>query len=382
MSSRIRTGLLRAAAVTFALFVAGASCRAPTETVPSGAVLWRLPGRGWAVTPAYDRTAVFFASFAHEVLAVDKASGRVRWRRATGMPGRYTAGRNILLAGGVVVVPDMDLHAFDRVDGTRRWTFAPANGDQTGHGVVATDGHLVFAATPEGRVYALDAAAGSQRWVTDLTGGRDMVSTFHPVVVDGVVFVGLKRFGPGATGALVALDAGTGVERWRHEFAPEIAGRFSGCFGGATAVGARILVTAEDGRVYALDRKSGAVAWIAPRVHDTTTTSGDLRAVAVAGSIAVVGSVTGIIVGLDVATGREVWRSSRDLPSAYAPIVTASGSAYVGHTSSLVVYDAATGRIRWMARPDGDRGGLWGPPAIDDDRIFASGLDGFYAVAR
>ncbi len=80
-----------------------------------------------------------------------------------------------------------------------------------------------------------------------------------PLVVDGVMFVTLPW------SLVVALDAATGRELWRHD--PEVPrgwGRFACCDvvnRGAAAYQGKIYVGTLDGRLVALDAKTGARVW-------------------------------------------------------------------------------------------------------------------------
>ncbi|HKG94876.1 MAG TPA: PQQ-binding-like beta-propeller repeat protein [Gemmatimonadaceae bacterium] len=286
MPPAARFRLLTRAAL-LALPLSLATCRDSAGPGRLGQVVWRVPGHGWAVVPSVDATTAYYGGFEHQIVAIEKATGRVRWTRSTGLPGLYTNGHNTVLAASVVAVGDVDVYAFDRATGERRWVFRPANDDQPGYGWLASDGATIYADSPEGRVYAIDAATGAQRWATDLSGGRAETGTLHPTLKDGVVYVGVYRNGFDATGALVALDAATGAVRWTHEFTPELPRQYSRCWGGAAFHGDKVIVASEDGRVFALRAATGEVAWVAPRVHEVPGPSLiDARPLAVGGDTA------------------------------------------------------------------------------------------------
>jgi hypothetical protein len=50
---------------------------------PAERVLWKAPGHPFLVAPSYDATSVFFGSRDHQVVAVDRRTGTVRWRSST-----------------------------------------------------------------------------------------------------------------------------------------------------------------------------------------------------------------------------------------------------------------------------------------------------------
>ncbi|WP_211265558.1 outer membrane protein assembly factor BamB family protein [Actinacidiphila oryziradicis] len=102
-------------------------------------------------------------------------------------------------------------------------------------------GGTVYVGSGDGKVYALDAVTGTERW-THTTG--DAVDS-SPAVVGGTVYVGSNDH------MLYALDAVTGTERWTY------------ATGGAVrsspaVVGGTVYVGSNDSTVFALDAASGA----------------------------------------------------------------------------------------------------------------------------
>jgi outer membrane protein assembly factor BamB len=347
--------------------------------------LWRVPGRGFNVAPAADSATVYFGGLAHDVIAVDKTSGRVRWRANTGVTSLYTEGSNVVLAVNVVAIGDVDVHAFDRATGERRWTFQTEDLDVMGHGLLAVAGDVIFASSFKNRVYAIDAHTGAQRWMTQLP-GESAGAAFDPTVHDSTLFVGIKRIGIPTTGGLAALDTGTGAIRWVREFAPSYPGALYGCLGGAVFHGEHVIVGAEDGRIYAFDRRTGDTAWIAPRVHTLPPASGgtygDTRPLLVAGDMVIAGSTQGTLVGLDAATGAERWRGPQDL--FYIGVNYASDGDTVFVTADGVEgIDPKTGSVVWRRGAGALTETVFISPALPEPgRLFVSGGRGFYALRR
>jgi eukaryotic-like serine/threonine-protein kinase len=318
---------------------------------------------------------------------VEKINGQLRWRAGTGVTGGifpFTLGFNVILARGLAVIGDQDVFAFDAATGAHRWTFRPADAAQPGMGRLSTDGATIFAGSPEGEVFAIDAQTGTQRWSARVPG--DSASAFDPLLGRGVIYVQVKRFTNPATGALVAYDAATGATRWVHEFLPDTVGQYAGCVGDAALYHGTVITSIEDGRVFALDTATGATVWVAPRIHQLPPAGGwnDLRRVAVAGDVVVVGSSTGTVVGYDAATGAERWRASPVSEiSVSSPPATDDSSAYVNFAADLVALDARSGAVRWeTGLVPGIGGEYWPTPAIDGDRLYVGGVHGFYALRR
>ena len=371
---------------TVGLLLVLAHCPDEPKAAEDVGAIWLVHGRGWNVAPAADSTTVYFGGIAHDVVAISKAGGQVRWRASTGVAGPYTEGSNVVVAANVVAVGDVDIYAFDRATGAPRWTFRPVDLDETGRGLLVVAGDAIFAASLHNRVYALDARTGEQRWMTPLPGDSTSAA-FDPAVHDSTVFVGVKRFGIPTTGAIAALDTGTGTIRWVREFAPSYPGALYGCLGGAVFYDELVIVAAEDGRIYAFDRRSGDTVWIAPRVHAIPPATGgsyaDTRPLEIVGDIVVAGSTQGILVGLDAATGVERWRR-RDVTLSYFGVRYASdGDTLFVTADGVQGIDPATGAARWRRGAGAINRSVFISPGLPEPgRLFISGDAGFYALRR
>ncbi len=105
-----------------------------------------------------------------------------------------------------------------------RWKFRPDNSqaakaeaccDVVNRGAAYADGALYYNLL-DGHTVAVDAATGVERWrthVADVNRGETM--TMAPLVVHGNVIVGPSGGEMGVRGWIAALDARTGRERWR-----------------------------------------------------------------------------------------------------------------------------------------------------------------------
>lgn len=145
-------------------------------------------------------------------------------------------------------------------------------------------------------------------WVynTDTTRGLEA----SPIVVDGVMYVTLNW------GVTVALDAKTGAEIWR--FDPEVPGEWGryGCCDvvnrGAAVYKGKVYVASFDGRLFALDAKTGNVIWKVDTVPGAPYTS--TGAPRVMKDKVIIGNgggeygVRGYITAYDTETGKQVWR--------------------------------------------------------------------------
>jgi len=371
-----RAGIARPSFVfaSSVVLLAAGSCESATGP-SSGRVIWRADGEGWG-NATFDNTTAYFVALDHELVAVDKASGQVRWRGHETDPGPTTNGRSVVVANDIVAIGDADIHGFDRATGTHRWVFHPAQGFDPGLYYLETDGATIFAGSPSGHVYAVDGSTGAQRWVTAVAADGNS-STFNPVLDQGMLFVCLKHFtSPATTGGVVALDAQTGTVRWTRDLPPNPP------FGGAAcdlkvAVSGALVVAASD-----------EIRWTAPQLSGLPPGTGgspdaDVRPLVASQGLVVAGSTTGYLVAYDAATGTERWRATAHRGSATYPLSADANAVYATHSGlQLAAFDITTGALKWLAGDNPGGGEFYPSPSPDGDRLYVSGLKGFYALRK
>lgn len=136
-----------------------------------------------------------------------------------------------------------------------------------------------------------------------------------PIVVDGVMYTS------GNKGVVYALDARTGTLLWK--FDPDSDGqasRFACCDTanrGVAVRDGRVYVAALDGRLFALDARTGGRVWTADTIVDHTLPYTVTGAPQIAGKMVVIGNggadmglggVRGYVSAYDLETGRLAWR--------------------------------------------------------------------------
>jgi alcohol dehydrogenase (cytochrome c) len=111
--------------------------------------------------------------------------------------------------------------ALDAATGAKKWEFTPTLGRfyfccaKANRGVAVADG-LVFLATLDGRLIALDQRSGSKRWETPVGDPLDGFSeTMAPLVWSGMVFIGSSGGDFGIRGSFSAYRASNGKLLWR-----------------------------------------------------------------------------------------------------------------------------------------------------------------------
>jgi outer membrane protein assembly factor BamB len=193
---------------------------------------------------------------------------------------------------------------------------------------------------------------------------------FPPVVASDRLFVATFD------GRLYALDTRTGRARWRFDSgrcgwsSPTIAGRLVI----ATFIGRSCGrdVPGSDGEVIAFSRLSGAIRW--RRTIGPTESSP-----VVAGGLLYLGDWSGRIYALFPSTGRTRWIFRAGGAVKGSPAV-AAGRLYVGaYDGHIYALDAQTGRLAWRAAGQprlGSRGTFYSTPAVAYDRVYIGSTDG------
>ncbi|MDI2129036.1 PQQ-binding-like beta-propeller repeat protein [Yinghuangia seranimata] len=226
-----------------------------------------------------------------------------------------------------------------------RWKVEATNG-AFGSPVVVDD--VLYVATDEGAVFALDARTGRRNW--SVTVGSSFLTT--PTVADGTVFVG--------TGdkKVYALDANTGAGKW------------SFTTGGAnykpTVVGnGLVYVGSSDNLLYALAVSDGTKRWTAPSARSGPPTSATL---ALNGNVLCANGYG--FQAVDALTGGRKW--SRDASDSYV-LTTVGPTVYTTDgLLSAVALDVATGAEKWKYHVDGENPELSGM-AVAGELVYLCG---------
>lgn len=130
-----------------------------------------------------------------------------------------------LVVDGVMYVSSAWAHlfAYDARNGRRLWHYAPQYPSGFGnalccgpvHRGVATREDLVYIATLDARLVALDRATGAVRWEKKVGEPTQGIATNSaPLVVGNRVIIGISGGEYGVRGYLKAFDADYGYERW------------------------------------------------------------------------------------------------------------------------------------------------------------------------
>lgn len=210
-------------------------------------------------------------------------------------------------------------------------------------------------------------------WSVNVGNGQgDNYTRIIPAVDQGVVYAASEN------GTVVAVDLSSGDVIWRERLDDVTLTGGVGAGGGLVAVGTR------DAEVVALDQQDGSVRWITPVTSEVVaapTTNGD---------IVVVQTVDDKVAGLEASNGERRWiyestQPALTLRGTSRPVITSAGSVIAGFSNgTLVSVSASDGVWRWEERiavPEGRYDierviDVDGDLLVDGSRILASSYQG------
>ncbi len=210
-------------------------------------------------------------------------------------------------------------------------------------------------------------------WSVNVGNGQgDNYTRIIPAVDRGVVYAASEN------GTVVAVDLSSGDVIWRERLDDVTLTGGVGAGGGLVAVGTR------DAEVVALDQQDGSVRWITPVTSEVVaapTTNGD---------IVVVQTVDDKVAGFEASNGERRWiyestQPALTLRGTSRPVITSAGSVIAGFSNgTLVSVSASDGVWRWEERiavPEGRYDierviDVDGDLLVDGSRILASSYQG------
>jgi outer membrane protein assembly factor BamB len=242
---------------------------------------------------------------------------------------------------------DGRIYAVDAATGTEKWnrtldtqsTSAPAIAGDT----VYAGGWVEF--------YALSAETGAVKWIFRPAGGAEDGYYSDPIVYGGTVYVGLRH-------NLYAVDSHNGQEIWQRKLSGATTS-VGVVYDDVIYVGTYSADDREDTYLYAIDSHNGQELW-----KFKTSGGGIGGAVAVADEMVYVGTTDEGLLALDAKSGEERWRFYPASGVTTAPAV-ANGLVYITDRGALYAVDAQTGKQKWTYQ---------GSDGFYSDPVIASGL--------
>ena len=323
--------------------------------------------------PVVDGDTVYAADSANQLVAIDKATGKIKWKKeaasggwkfwqkptqpfATGGPAVYSG---LLALGG----RNGEVFAFNAADGSVLWK-AMVSSSVISAPLITFDTVIVRA--NDGKVFGLDLSTGEKRWQFDR--GLPTLSVrgnSAPVLGPGLIFVGYED------GTLIALRQQDGQRVWEQLIAKPDGrtelDRMSDIDGEIQVGDREVFASSYHNSTMAIALNNGQPIW--------AREIGGYAGVAMLSDRIIVGDRDSNLWALDRNSGSDLWKQSAFLRrSITTPVV---------HGTYIVVADAE-GYVHWLDSASGDvkgrvkvGGAVRGSPVVSDDGIlFIQNVDG------
>lgn len=313
------------------------------------------------LVPAVEGDSIYAADVEGLVMALDRMTGKVIWKKDLDLPVSGAVGAGY----GLVVVGTLkgEIIALDASSGEEKWRAQVASEVLA---APAINGDIVLVQTQEDSLIALDADTGSQRWIFENTPAvLTLRGTGSPVLTNRLAIAGLS------SGKVIALDAQRGIPVWEQRVAipqgrSELE-RVVDIDGGPLLSGGKLYVVSYQGRVAALDLESGRVLW----QREASSSVG----VAQGFGNVYVSLANGTVEGIDERSSSALWSNDalarRQLS---APEVFSSYIAFGDLDGYLHLISQVDGRFVGRKRIDSD--GLRARPLVAGAWLYAFGNGG------
>jgi outer membrane protein assembly factor BamB len=232
------------------------------------------------------------------------------------------------------------------------------------------DEGVVYAASHDGEVVAIAADTGRRKWSIK----TKLALSAGPDAVAGVLVLG------SSDGDIIALDATTGAERWRKAVSSEVLAR-------PLIAQDAVIVRTVDGHIESLALTDGAVKWSVEEQVPRLTLRGTAAPV-IAGDRIIAGFDNGRVVAIDSKSGEVAWGTIVNAPHGRtelerlsdidAPARTVGDDIFVvGFQGRVAMLALDSGQI-WWARDASSYRGF----ATDDQNLYLTNSDSVVIAMR
>lgn len=318
-------------------------------------------GRPLGLRALLETDALFVAETGGQVMALDPATGRERWK--VDLKTRLSAGPSVV--GDLVMVGTLDAQviALKRADGSAVWR------EQLSSEVLAPpagEGSVVVARTVDGRTFGLSAADGKRIWSFDRTvPALTLRGLSAPLVIGSRVLLGMDN------GRLAAVQMADGAPLWEQPISvpsgrTELE-RLADIDAQLVDTPQGVLVASYGGDVTLIDPADGESRW------RRAIKSG--AGLAEGGSNVFVSDSDGVLWALDAASGAAVWKSEALQYRRLSPPVFFKGYAVVGDFEGyLHFFNAADGSLAGRTRVGRDP--VLSPMVATETTLYVFNVEG------
>ena len=139
------------------------------------------------INPIIDNNTLYVASENGNLVAIDTATGEIRWRQEVDqtITGGVGAGEGVVMFG----TEEAEVVVLSQADGTEIWRSAVSSEVLS---APQTNGDVVVAQTVDGKLVALDHETGEQRWIYETSlPALTLRGTSSPVITgNGIAIAG------------------------------------------------------------------------------------------------------------------------------------------------------------------------------------------------
>ena len=263
-----------------------------------------------------------------------------------------------LFRGGPLATGTRDVPLPDPL--TERWTFRCKDSVD---GAPAVVGGVVYVASTDKHLYAVDLATGREKWKTKL--GKSSIMKCSPAVRGGVVYVG------DLSGTIYAVAADTGDVKWAYT--PEATGEIvSGC----SFHGDNVLAAAQGMPVVCVNPKG-------EKVWEFEIDGGSNGCPTVNGDTVYASGCDSKFHAIDAKTGKEEWGIDIGGQAA-ATIAVDGGFAYLGTvTRQVLAIDLTARKVAWTFEPKDKAQEFYSSAAVTPELVILGSRDSrLYALDR
>lgn len=243
-----------------------------------------------------------------EVITLSADSGEILWR--TRVTSEVLAAPQV--AGEYILVRTIDgkIFGLNAADGNRMWVYERSVPALTLRGTSApvVSGDYVITGFDDGRLVAIELQTGKPVWEARvaLGSGRSELERMvdinaEPIIVDDIIYVATFQ------GRVAALDLLTGRILWTRDISS---------YAGLCVDKNAVYVTDDDSAIWALDRLTGVSIWKQDKLHARAVTAPESI-----GEMVVVGDLEGYLHWMNKSTGEFVARNQISSKKIIAPPV-------------------------------------------------------------